>query len=239
MEKQARSTAQNRLLASLSEADRASLQSHFEPVKLRVRQRLQSRNRRVKAIYFLESGIASVVAIAQGSHVQAEVGIVGREGMVGLPAILGGERANSEIFIQVEGHGQCIPTEDLLKVMNDRPRILAVFLRYLHVFLVQVSFTALANAHGKIEERLARWLLMSQDRVGEGELRLTHEFLALMLGVRRAGVTVALKQFERKGLIAAARGAISIRDRNGLEETAHGLYGMPEAEYEKLFPASS
>ena len=112
-----------------------------------------------------------------------------------------------------------------------------VLLRYAHVFAVQSGYTALANAHGKLEERLARWLLMAQDRVGDDELLLTHEFLSLMLGVRRAGVTVALQRFERSGLIVANRGSVTIKDRDGLEENANGLYGAPEAEYERLFAA--
>ena len=105
------------------------------------------------------------------------------------------------------------------------------------MFNVQSNYTALANAHGKLEERLARWLLMSQDRIADDELVMTHEFLALMLGVRRAGVTVALQHFEGRGCISTARGTITIKDRDGLEESANGLYGAPEAEYERLFKA--
>jgi CRP-like cAMP-binding protein len=115
--------------------------------------------------------------------------------------------------------------------MAESASLVKALLKFVHVFGVQSAYTALANAHGKIEERLARWLLMAQDRIGEDELILTHEFLSLMLGVRRAGVTVALQHFESTGLISTSRGSITIKDRDGLEESANGLYGTPEAEF--------
>jgi CRP-like cAMP-binding protein len=216
----------------------ALLQPLLVPLKLRFRQRLQSANRTVKAAYFLDSGIASVVAVANGSRSQAEVAVIGCEGVVGLPIVLGAGRSPCEIFIQVEGHGYCITAGDLARAMSESPGLREALLRYAHVFAVQASYTALANAHGKIEERLARWLLMAQDRIASDELLLTHEFLALMLGVRRAGVTVALQHFEMAGLIETGRGNIVIKDRDGLEESANGLYGAPEAEFERLFPSS-
>ena len=195
-----------------------------------------SPNRRVKAAYFLDSGIASVVAIANGSRSQTEVAIIGCEGMTGLPVILRAGRSPCEVFIQVEGHGQCIEAEDLVTAMRKSEGLQDILLRFAHVFAVQSGYTALASAHGKLEERLARSLLMAQDRIAHDELLLTHEFLSLMLGVRRAGVTVALQHFENGGLIATSRGSIIIRDRDGLEESANGFYGAPEAEYERLFP---
>ena len=103
-------------------------------------------------------------------------------------------------------------------------------MRFAHVFGVQSAYTALANSQGKIEERLARWLLMAHDRVEADELLMTHEFLALMLGVRRAGVTDALQHLEMKGMVETARGAVTVKDREGLQECANGLYGTPEAE---------
>jgi CRP-like cAMP-binding protein len=102
-----------------------------------------------------------------------------------------------------------------------------VLLRYVHAFLTQTTQTAMANGRGKIEERLARWLLMAQDRVGGNELKLTHEFLAVMLGVRRSGITTALQELERKGLIVHRRTIITIADREGLEESSNGAYLPP------------
>ena len=197
---------------------------------------MQSANRRIKTVYFIESGLGSVVAVAGGERRQAEVAVIGREGMTGLPVVLGAERAPCDVFMQVAGNGQSIGADQLSGAMDQSATMTRCFMRFAHVFAVQASYTALANARGKIEERLARWLLMAQDRIGSDTLELTHEFLALMLGVRRAGVTVALQHFENKAILQTARGAVTIADRDGLEECANGLYGHPEAEFERLFP---
>jgi hypothetical protein len=146
-----------------------------------------------------------VVAVATGSRSQAEVAIVGWEGMTGLPVVLRAGRSPCEVFIQVEGHGQCIQADDLLSAMSQSAALQDTLLRFAHVFTVQSGYTA----NGKIEERLARWLLMAQDRIANDELLLTHEFLSLMLGVRRAGVTAALQHFEGSGLSLPPTAAVS------------------------------
>jgi hypothetical protein len=108
-------------------------------------------------------------------------------------------------------------------------------LQYGHAFIVPTAYTAMANGRSKIEERRARWLLMTHDRVDGDDLALTHEFLALMLGVRRPGVTVPLSLLERAGLIQVNRGVISVVDREGLRQSSDGAYGAPEAEFQRLF----
>jgi CRP-like cAMP-binding protein len=210
METRAQNGLRNHILTSLPEQDLALLQPLVSPVNLNFRQRLQSANRRLESVYFPDSGIASVVAIAQGSWDQAEVGLIGCEGFVGLPIVLRAERSPFEIFIQIEGRGVCMSAYDFAQALQRSEALQDAALRFAHVFSVQMAYTALANAHGKVEERLARWLLMAQDRIAHSELLLTHEFLALMLGVRRAGVTVALQHFERAGLIEAVRGCVII-----------------------------
>jgi CRP-like cAMP-binding protein len=175
------------------------------------------------------------VAACDDERRHAEIAVVGREGMTGLAIVYGTDCSPCEIFIQVEGEGQRILAADLRQVIDKSGTMLKYFLRYAHVFGVQSRYTALVNARGKLEERLARWLLMSRDRVDDDEMLLTHEFIALMLGVRRAGVTGALQALESKGLIDTARGSITMKDREGLEESANGLYGPPEAEFERLF----
>jgi CRP-like cAMP-binding protein len=239
MERPVRSGLRNRLLGAMSEADFALIAPHLEPAKLEFRKRIQSSNRKIKAIYFPDSGLASVVAGGGGERLQAEVGVIGHEGMTGLASILGAERSPCEVFIQVEGHGHCIEPAHLNDVMEQSPTLSRTLLLFAHTFLVQASYTALANAKATLEERLARWLLMAQDRIHTKELVLTHEFLALMLGVRRAGVSVALQHYETQGLIATGRGSVTIEDRDGLEEAANGFYGPPEAEYERLFPSAA
>lgn len=232
----ARNEQSNLILNALSSSDLAILQPHLESVPLKFRQRLQSANRQVRDVYFVESGLASVVAIGGGERRQAEVAIIGREGMTGLAVVHGADRSPCDVFMQVEGNGQRISADNIRASMDQSVTLLRCFLRYAHVFTVQSGYTALANAQGKIEERLARWLLMARDRSECDTLVLTHEFLALMLGTRRAGVTTALGHFEHKGVVETARGAITVKDREGLEECANGLYGVPEAEFERLFP---
>jgi CRP-like cAMP-binding protein len=236
MAQQRMSNQRNRVLRSLSPKDLDLLQPHLVSTPLEFRKRLQSSNRRIRAAYFPESGIASVVAVGAGERRQAEVAIVGREGMTGLPVVLGAGRSPCEVFMQVEGAGQCIAADALRAAIDQSPTLLKSLLLYAHVFVVQAGYTALANGQGDLKERLARWLLMAHDRIEGDELVLTHEFLSLMLGVRRAGVTVALQHFESKGVIETARGAITVLDRDGLEDGANGLYGHPEAEFERLFP---
>jgi CRP-like cAMP-binding protein len=228
----------NRILASLSEDDLALLQPSLVPVELKFRQRLQSANRAIPAVYFIESGLASVVAIGGRERQQTEVAVIGREGMTGGAAALGAIRSPCEIFMQVEGEGQCIDVADFRHRIGENVSFLKAVLLFEHALFVQAAYTGLSNAKGSLEERLARWLLMAQDRLEATELALTHEFLALMLGVRRAGVSIGLQRFEKDGLIEAQRGSISIIDRDGLEEAANGLYGTPEGELERVFPSA-
>lgn len=224
----------NRLLSSLSAADLARLQPDLQPVDLPLRKMLESRGRRIEHVYFLECGIASVVVTA-GSHHSLEVGIVGNEGMTGLPVLLATDRSPNETFIQSPGHGFRIATPDLVRAMDQSAAMRKQFLSFAHSLTTQMAFTALSNGRYRIEERLARWLLMAQDRSSSDDVVMTHEFLSMMLGVRRPGVTSALGALEKQGMIAARRGMVSIMDRIALEEAANGSYGAPEAEYERLF----
>ena len=219
----------NRLLAAMPPGAFAVIAPFLYAISLRPRQRLELSNRPVETAIFLERGLASVVLTGRCPRRQtAEIAVVGREGMTGLALALGLDRSSYDVIIQVEGRGLAIAADDLRRAMAQSPTLSAWLRRYAYTFTLQVGCTALANAHGTIEERLARSLLMAQDRTGTRELPLTHDLLALMLGVRRAGVTVALHQLVMHGLIAIARGTITILDRGGLELSAHGLYGVPE-----------
>src|SRR5262245_18298432 len=220
----------NAILASLSPADRGLLQRHLEPVTLTLRQRLETSNHKIGDIYFLERGLASVIAHGKGERKQAEIAIIGRDGMTGLAVVLGADRWPHDTFMQVPGEPQCISADALRCVMEQSRSVTTCLRRYAQAFLVQAGHTALAHARGKIEERLARWLLMAHDRLEGDELHLTHEFLSVMLGVRRAGVTTALHHLECAGLISTGRCSVTVIDRDGLEQNANGLYGVPEAE---------
>jgi CRP-like cAMP-binding protein len=219
--------AQNGLLAAMSPGDIALLKPKLEPLTLTLRQMLEPANKPIKHNFFITSGLGSVIAIGRNGH-RLEVGIIGREGMTGLPVVLGNDRSPNETFIQVAGTGLRIAADDLRQAMRKSASLTRVLLNFVNAFLIQTSHTALSNGTASIEERLARWLLMAQDRLGGTEVPLTHEFLSLMLGVRRAGVTGALNQLHRKGVINLSRGRIVIIDREGLINSANGAYGIPE-----------
>jgi CRP-like cAMP-binding protein len=228
------SNAGNKILAGLAPGDFAELQPHLSEIELPVRRQLEIRNRRIEHVYFLESGLASVV-VSAGAHHSIEVGIIGNEGMTGLPILMGTDRAAYETFIQTAGAGWRIAVEPLRAALDTSTSLRHRFLNYAQVLMTQMAFTALANGRYKVEERLARWLLMANDRADDSTIHLTHDFLAIMLGSRRAGVTAALNHFQKRGLLTMRRGVITIADRTALEEAANGSYGGPEAEYRRLF----
>jgi CRP-like cAMP-binding protein len=221
-------SVQNGLLAAMSREDFALLKPKLEPLTLKTKQMLEPADKPIKHNYFIASGLASVIAIGKNGY-RLEVGIIGREGMTGLPVVLGNDRSPNETFIQVEGTGARISADDLRRAMRKSESLTRVLLNFVNAFLIQTSHTALSNGTASIEQRLARWLLMAQDRLDGKEVPLTHEFLSLMLGVRRAGVTGALNQLDRKGVIRLSRGRIEIVDRKGLINCANGTYGIPEA----------
>ncbi|HYM99627.1 MAG TPA: Crp/Fnr family transcriptional regulator [Aestuariivirgaceae bacterium] len=215
----------NHILSRLSRADSRLLEPHLEAVDLPVRRQLAARNKRVQQVYFLESGIASVVA--NGGRA-IEIGIIGREGMTGSSVVMGNnDRAPHETYMQIAGNGLRMKADELCEAIDASDTLHRSLLRFAHAFMVQTAQTALANGRSKIEERLARWLLMANDRIDGKEIPLTHEFLGVMLGVQRPGVTIALQELERTGLIAHRRGLISIVDRKGLEKNANGAYVAP------------
>lgn len=224
----------NAILTYLSDADRSLLSPSLEPVDLPLRFWLAEPNRPIEAIYFLEAGIASFTTSVR-HEAPIEVGIVGREGIVNLAVLLGIDRSPGETYMQVRGAGHRIGVDRLRAAIAQSPTLLPILLRFVHVFMVQTASTVLTNGRARIPERLARWLLMAGDRMDGPAVPLTHEFLATMLGVRRPGVTIAVREFERRGLIDGARGTITILDRNGLIGEANGYYGVAEAEFERLF----
>lgn len=230
----AQSNTGSQLLKSLEPADFALLQPDLEKIELPIRRQLEIRNRPIEYIYFFESGLASMVVSAGANH-NIEVGIIGKEGMTGLPVLMDVDHPAHETFIQTAGDAQRIATAKFQQALEKSHRLHRSLLRYAHTLITQMAYTALANGRYKIEERLARWLLMADDRADGKEIHLTHEFLALMLGARRPGVTNALSEFQRRGLVQVKRGVISIEKRRALEETANGSYGFPEAEYRKVF----
>lgn len=214
----------NHLLSNLSRQASALLEPHLEAVDLPVRRSLEKRKKRIDHVYFIEAGFASVVANSADKP-SIEVGIIGREGMTGLAVVMGGsDRATHETYMQVGGSGQRLPAAALRDAIAASHSLHQHLLRYAHSFLIQATTTALANGRSKLEERLARWLLMADDRIDGGELPLTHEFLGLMLATHRPAVTIAVGALEKAGLIATRRGKITILDRKALERSSNGTY---------------
>jgi CRP-like cAMP-binding protein len=136
--------------------------------------------------------------------------------------------------MQIGGHGLRLAADKFCAALRQSESFNTLMLKSAQAFMIQTAHTALANGRAKLEERLARWLLMAHDRLDTAAVPLTHEFLAVMLGVRRAGVTVALHSFERRGLIATKRGQLTLIDRPGIEQVAGSFYGIPEAELKRL-----
>lgn len=223
----------NRLLASLSTDDFGRIKKCAAFVELPVRRQLEIRNRPSDYIYFFESGLSSMVVSAGTQTI--EVGIVGFEGMTGLSTIHETNQASHETFMQAGGVGWRVPCEELALALSSSATLRTTLQHFAHTLMTQMAFTALANGRYRVEERLARWLLMARDRSSSDTMLLTHEFLAVMLGVRRPGVTTALSALVQRKLIDTTRGAITILDRAGLVETTNGCYGGPEREYERLF----
>ena len=223
----------NRLLHALSKQDRDLLAPHLLPGSFKVRDSFERPNKRIERVYFPETGIASVVAVHPDGR-RIEIGIIGCEGMTASVVVLGGDRSPHSTYIQVAGDGHSLPVADLRRAMARSPSLRSVFLKYVQVFMVQTAHTAIANARATLVERLARWLLMAHDRVAGNVLYLTHEFLSLMMAVRRAGVTEALQSLENRKLIACGWRQITVLDRKGIEKIAGHFYGTPEAEYRRL-----
>jgi len=223
----------NRLLDSLSPGDFALPAPFLETVSLLSKDVIETADAPVMAVYFPINGIISVVTKSGGGR-HIEVGLIGREGMSGISVVMGNAQSPNDSYVQVEGSAFRLETSELRRAMAQSLTLRDKLMRYAQALMFQTTQTAMANGSAKIAERLARWLLMAQDRMQRADLALTHEFLSIMLGVRRPGVTEALNAMEGLGLIKATRGSVRILDRPGVIACANGCYGIVEAEYERL-----
>ncbi len=224
----------NRLLNFLVEEDRASLASHMQRVQLVPRQVLENPEAPIERIYFPEDGVLSVTGTSPTMG-PMEIGIIGKEGMSGIMVVLGNDRSPLQTLVQNAGSAMVVDAPKLRDVMELRRSIRDLLLLYVQVFFIQTSQTALANAAALLSQRLARWLLMCADRLTSKNIPITHEFLAVTLGVQRPGVTIAINELEEHGMIKAQRGLISVLDRPSLIKMTDGTYGVAEATYERLF----
>ena len=187
----------NRLLARLIPKDLDALRPLLQAVDLPLRFELEKPGRRIDSVYFIETGIASMVAI-QSNGTRAEVGLIGFEGMSGVSVVLGDHQTPKSIDMQVAGVGHRISSGALRAAMAKNAELQATLLKYVQAFMVQTAYTSICNARALLDERLARWILMAHDRVSDDRIPLTHELRALMLGVRRASVTEAIQALVKR-----------------------------------------
>ena len=212
----------NAIIQALSRTDRRLLEPHLELKDLALHQALEKRRQVPKYAYFIEDGVASIVDDAHAHNV--EVGVIGREGMTGVcNAMCVDGPADNKVLMQIAGSGYRIAREPLRACLHQSPTLHKAILTYAHHFMRQVSRTAVANARNTIEERLARQLLLAHDRVGD-QIPLTHQFLSMMLGVTRSGITLAIGKLERRGLVDHNHGQIRVVNRPLLEQHANGCY---------------
>jgi CRP-like cAMP-binding protein len=224
----------NRLLQAMASEDYARIAGELVPVALNRDDMLLGPGARLSRVLFIEEGIVSIIGRSDDRRV--EVGMVGREGLVGIEAILGIDRSPYEHLVQLEGRAREIDMGRLGEAIRDSTLLRDLLLRFAHVARVQGAETAVSNGSQTIDRRLARWLLMYRDRTDSDDVLVTHRFLAIMLGVRRAGITEAIHRLEGERLLRARRSSLSILDRGRLERFAGSAYGLPEAEFRRLIP---
>lgn len=226
----------NRLLALLSSRDYAILRPHLERLPLEYRQSLYRADKPVEFVYFIETGVGSLVnTMANGQA--AEVGTIGNEGIVGLPIVLGDVQAPTAVYVQVPGEGLRMKASLFKKELARSPTMQVVMLRYVHALFNQVAQSAACNHFHSLEQRCCRWLLMTRDRMDSDDFLLTQEFLAMMLGVQRPGVSIAAGGLQRAGLITYTRGNVSILDGAGLKKRSCECYGVSKREFDRLLGA--
>lgn len=223
----------NRLLNLLQVEDKERLLPLMEEVELPRLMVLAEANQPQEYSYFPETGIGSIMAVSSTGR-EAEVAIFGREGMSPPSSLFEDDQAPFRVFMQVAGKGQRIRNSELFEALAESRSLRKLLSRYAQSLFVQTAYTGFSNAHHRIEERLARWICMVHDRSEGDQLRLTHDFLAAMLNVRRPGVTTALHVLEGHHLVVAQRGSVIVRDREALQKFAGDAYGVPEREFERL-----
>lgn len=228
-----RAPLDNLLLAALPAATRLRLTGGREPIALVVPEVLSVAGDRIHQVYFPIDGFISLITPAEGRG-QLEIGLVGNEGMLGLPLLLGVDVSPLRAMVQGSGRAWRVDASALREELGNSPGLQVTLNRYLYVVLAQLMQTATCTRFHLIEARLARWLLMTRDRARSNHFHITHEFLALMLGVRRVGVTSAASALQKRQLIRYRRGDISVLDGRGLERAACDCYGIDKQIYARF-----
>jgi CRP-like cAMP-binding protein len=233
MENSQRGLPQNRLLNLLPTEDYERLRPHLQPVEFEHKHLLYEADLHIEYVHFLETGVASLVNTMKNGDA-AEVGTIGNEGMVGLPVVFGDSQAPTSVYMQVAGRGLQMKAKTFWEEMQGSATLRTVMLHYAHAFFNQVAQSAACNTFHDLLRRCCRWLLMTHDRMQRDEFPLTQEFLAMMLGVQRPGVTLAAGELQRIGLIRYTRGHITILDHEALIKRSCECYAVSTREFDRL-----
>jgi CRP-like cAMP-binding protein len=215
----------NKILLAMTDLEFKLIRPHLKYVALPAHRSLHEPNQIYRFAYFPNEGVVSlVVAMANGKTVEA--GIVGNEGVAGLPAVVGLGRSPLREVMQIGGHGFRVKVRDLIRTLEAAPDLHRLLRQYTMMLGLHVAQTAACNRLHDIDRRLARWLLMAHDRVDSGTLRITHGFLATMLGTDRSSVSLAAGRFQKMNIIKYTRGAVNILNRDALERQACECYAV-------------
>jgi CRP-like cAMP-binding protein len=226
---------QNRLLASLPEADYRVLQPKLQLVGLPLGASLYESGDSLSHVYFPTRGIVSLLYVTENGD-SAELAVIGCEGMVGVSLFMGGETTPNRAVVQAACDAYRLPARDLKAKFAEGGSFQLLMLKFTQALITQVSQTAVCNLHHTVEQQLCRWLLLSLDRLPENEIQMTQELIANMLGVRRQGVTEAAGKLEKRGIIKYVRGLITVSDRAALERRCCECYGVVKRETDRLLP---
>jgi len=227
----------NRLLAALTDTERAAWMPQLEAVEMPLGTVLYESGSRLTHVYFPTTSIVSLLYVMENGS-SAEIAVVGNEGIVGISLFMGGESTPSRAVVQSGGAGLRLRANILMQEFNRAGAVLHQLLRYTQALITQMAQTAVCNRHHSLDQQLCRWLLLSLDRLQSNELVMTQELIANMLGVRREGVTEAAGRLHRAGIINYRRGHITVLNREQLEQRTCECYAVVKKEYDRLLPAA-
>lgn len=223
----------NRIIGSLPQIEYQRLRPFLEPVKFEFGKVIQEQDELLSDVYFVNTGIISLISVVDGKS-SLELGMIGKEGMVGLPAFLGVPKSAHRALVQGAGEGLKLKIAHLDKECRNGGVLPGLLRRYTHAFLIQITQSAICNQFHRINSRFARWLLTMNERMGSKEFRLTQEFLSTMLGVRREAVSKAARALQKRQLIEYSRGVIKILDLKGLKTVACNCFSVLKQEEDNM-----
>ncbi|MFN9708385.1 MAG: Crp/Fnr family transcriptional regulator [Burkholderiales bacterium] len=225
----------NQLLCALPEEVWSLWSNYLEPVDLPMGKVLCDSGRCFSHVFFPTSGIVSLLYVMADGH-SSEVAVAGKEGLIGVPLLMGGDSMPTQAVVQTAGEGYRLKAQWVTDAFNRGGPTMRLLLRYVQALMAQLSQLAVCNRHHTLDQQLCRWLLLSLDRLEGNQVLMTQEVIANMLGVRREGVTEAAGKLQRSGLIHYRRGHITVLDRDGLEHRSCECYRVVRSEYERLLP---